>query len=53
MPARDRRRLKSAAARARAGSKSKRRNVNFQNEPWYAEAARKLSAAKKPAELHR
>jgi hypothetical protein len=31
-------------------TKPKRRRVRFEAEPWYAEAARKVSAAKKPAE---
>jgi len=37
--------------RGRVPSQPKRRKFSFEAEPWYAEAARKLSAAKKPAEL--
>jgi hypothetical protein len=54
MPGRDRRRqtTKDQAVRGRVSSHPKRRKLSFEAEPWYAEAARKLSAAKKPADMH-
>jgi hypothetical protein len=32
-------------------SKTKKRKLSFDTQSWYAEAARKMSAARKPAEL--
>ena len=32
-------------------SKTKKRKLRFDTQPWYAEVARKMSAARKPAEL--
>ena len=31
--------------------KTKKRKLSFDTQSWYAEAARKMSAARKPAEL--
>jgi hypothetical protein len=35
----------------RPASKPKMRKANFENQPWYAAAARTLSAARKPDDL--
>jgi len=45
MPDRDRRRQKTRKNPAR--SKPSVRKSHFETEPWYAEAARKLSAVKR------
>jgi len=52
MPTRERTRRKAAKRRAtlRPATKPKRRMVRFEAEPWYAEAARQLSASKKSAD---
>ena len=46
MPSRDRRRQKTTK-NAAAPSKPSIRKSHFEAEPWYAEAARKLSAVKR------
>jgi len=45
MPSRDRRRQKTKNHPAR--SKQRVQRSRFESEPWYAEAARKLSAVKR------
>jgi hypothetical protein len=52
MPTRERARQKTAKRQAtlQPEVKPKRRRVRFEAEPWYTEAARKMSAAKKPME---
>lgn len=52
MPSLERPQSKTAKRQATLGPKSKpmRRMVRFEEERWYAEAARKMSAAKKPAD---
>ena len=49
MPTRERARQKAAKRQATL-QPPKRRRVRFEAEPWYAEAARKMSAAKKRTE---
>jgi hypothetical protein len=53
MPSRDRKREKGTNYQTsikRVTDQPKRRKSSFETEPWYAEAARKLSAAKKSAD---
>ena len=50
MPSRERNRRKTKsdhAARTPVNAKLKRRQATFEREPWYAEASRHLSAARK------
>ena len=47
MPERDAVQQKTRAK----SSKTKKRKLSFDTQSWYAEAARKMSAARKPAEL--
>jgi hypothetical protein len=52
MPSRDRVRKKAekgSRGAKRNGAKSLRK-LNFQNEPWYAEAARRLSAVRRSSD---
>jgi hypothetical protein len=54
MPSRNRVQQKTAkgqTATRPAGSKPRVRKLSFEKEPWYAEAARKMSASRKAAEL--
>ena len=52
MPSRDRVRKKAEKAprSAKRSSAKSLRKLNFQNEPWYAEAARRLSAVRRTAD---
>lgn len=52
MPSRDRVRKKAEKGlkRAQRGGAKQARRINFQNEPWYAEAARRISAVRRSSE---
>jgi hypothetical protein len=52
MPSRDRVRQKAGKGgrTAKRSSAKSLRRLNFQNEPWYAEAARRLSAVRRTSE---
>ena len=52
MPSRDRVRKKAEKGprSAKRGSAKSLRKLNFQNEPWYAEAARRLSAVRRTSD---
>ncbi|MEI8151268.1 MAG: hypothetical protein WCG92_06690 [Hyphomicrobiales bacterium] len=52
MPSRDRVRKKAekGSKNAQRGSAKTARKINFQNEPWYAEAARRISAVRRSSE---
>ena len=52
MPSRDRVRKKAEKATrgAKRGSAKPLRKLNFQNESWYAEAARRLSAVRRTSD---
>jgi hypothetical protein len=52
MPSRDRVRQKAekSGRAAKRGSAKPLRRLNFQNEPWYAEAARRLSAVRRSSD---
>jgi hypothetical protein len=55
MPSREREQRKSAEAqiaRMSARSTATWRKTSFELQPWYAGAARKISAARKPADMH-
>lgn len=53
MPSRDRAQLRTAKSQAvkPVGSKTKTRKLTFETQPWYAEAARRFSAARKQDDL--
>jgi hypothetical protein len=52
MPSRDRvhKKAEKGSRSAKRGSAKSLRKLNFQNEPWYAEAARRLSAVRRTAD---
>ena len=52
MPSRDRVRKKAEKGlrTPKRGSAKSLRRLNFQNEPWYAEAARRLSAVRRTSD---
>ena len=50
MPSRVRKTAEKGPRRAQRGSAKSLRKLNFQNEPWYAEAARRVSAVRRIAD---
>jgi hypothetical protein len=50
MPSRVRKAAEKGQRTVKRGSAKSLRKLNFQNEPWYAEAARRLSAVRRNAD---